>query len=139
MSDNEFLIFVYGENEYCINTSFILEVKTSSDITDVPGNSDRILGMVDFRGEVFTVLNIASILEMPKSDEDFFVVCKEDKNGNRNIIPCTSVIGTAKESNFDKSREKERLGAFLPKSVKDVHSYKNKLVIELNLDTINKL
>ena len=60
--------FRLGEETYAVVASKVHEVLRVSEITPVPGAPDFILGIINLRGNVVTVMDARHAFELPKSE-----------------------------------------------------------------------
>jgi len=64
------LTFRIGDENYAANVLDIHEVvQTNGDIVPVPGTPDHVLGVMNLRGNVITVLDLRQVVGLPR-DED---------------------------------------------------------------------
>lgn len=54
----EFLLF---PETYAIEAAFVKEVLTLKDITPIPGTPDFVMGVINFRGEIISVVNLKNL------------------------------------------------------------------------------
>ena len=59
----EILEFTLGQERYAFPTSFVREVFTLTEITPLPGLPPYILGVVNLRGRILSVMDIRRLLE----------------------------------------------------------------------------
>ncbi|MBI4213795.1 MAG: chemotaxis protein CheW [Chloroflexi bacterium] len=60
----DILVFALGEERYAIETAHVLEVVPLGVLTPVPGTPAFVLGVVNHRGHVLSVLHLGRILEL---------------------------------------------------------------------------
>ncbi len=66
-ADSVFVVkFLLSDEVYGLETSFIKEVLPLKDLTVVPCTPDFILGVINIRGQIFTVINPKKILMLPE-------------------------------------------------------------------------
>ncbi len=64
--DNKtYLSFCLGGEFFGANVRFILEVLKKETITEIPRSEDFIVGIINFRGEIVTVIDLYKKLNMP--------------------------------------------------------------------------
>ncbi len=73
-SKQKLISFNLNEDSYCIPLDYVKEVLKDSTVTNVPGTSDFIEGIMNLRGDYITVLNVKNFLgirskEQIKSDK----------------------------------------------------------------------
>jgi len=64
----QWVTFCIGEETYGIAVMQVREVIRVSDITPVPGADEHILGIINLRGNVVTVLDMHRLLALPPAD-----------------------------------------------------------------------
>ena len=69
------LLFSIAKNKYFIDINALLEIIPYQEITRLPGSSEKIKGITNYRGQIIGVLDLPKILKLP-----------EDKDGNNRII-----------------------------------------------------
>ncbi|MBN2485413.1 MAG: purine-binding chemotaxis protein CheW [Bacteroidales bacterium] len=81
---NTYLSFYLGPTLFGANVKYILEVLRNEQITDIPRSADFIKGIINFRGEIVTVVDFFKKLNMPggtgKSQKIIIVFELPDKN-----------------------------------------------------------
>jgi purine-binding chemotaxis protein CheW len=60
------LVFTLGPERYAIELEDLIEVLPCSGYTEVPGAPQALLGVINLRGDVRPVLDLARVLELPK-------------------------------------------------------------------------
>lgn len=66
---NTYLSFYLGSELFGANVQHILEVLRNEPLTDIPKSKDFIKGIINFRGEIVTVIDLFSKLNMPGDSE----------------------------------------------------------------------
>ncbi len=80
---NSFLSFILNKELFAINVKNVLEVIQGPEITPIPKTSDYIKGIINFRGEVLTVVESRKKFNMPdapKEMEEIIVVLELEVN-----------------------------------------------------------
>jgi purine-binding chemotaxis protein CheW len=81
-----YLSFYMGDELFGANVVYILEVLKGEHITEIPRSEDFIEGIINFRGEIVTVIDFKSKLNLPetnKKDQEIIIVVEllnDDKN-----------------------------------------------------------
>jgi purine-binding chemotaxis protein CheW len=60
------LVFTLGRERYAIELEDLVEVLPCSGYTPVPGAPQELLGVINLRGEIRPVVDLARVLELPK-------------------------------------------------------------------------
>lgn len=87
--DSVFVVkFLLSGEVYGLETSFIKEVLPLKDLTVVPCTPNFILGVINIRGQIFTVINPKKILMLPEKGISEFtkVMILSDENINFGIV-----------------------------------------------------
>jgi purine-binding chemotaxis protein CheW len=61
----QLVVFLLGERYYAFHGDHIKEIVPVTDITYVPGMPDYLLGVINVRGEIESVLDLRSVLSLP--------------------------------------------------------------------------
>ncbi|MBC7818113.1 MAG: purine-binding chemotaxis protein CheW [Planctomycetaceae bacterium] len=73
----EVATFALADERYAIETRFVSEVIRLADCTRVPGTPDFLLGVMNLRGEILSVIDLRKFLDLPArelSDQSRVVV-----------------------------------------------------------------
>jgi purine-binding chemotaxis protein CheW len=62
------MVFCLGKERYAVGLPHLRQVVPLSGLTPLPGASEGMLGVMNFRGEVGTVWDLARLLELPQGD-----------------------------------------------------------------------
>jgi purine-binding chemotaxis protein CheW len=68
--DGEWLKFVLDDQHYALNVSEVKEILCAGDITPVPGAPGRVLGVINVRGNIATVVDARRSLGLPERASD---------------------------------------------------------------------
>lgn len=63
-----FLTFAIGNNWFALDIHKVLEVQRNKEITPVPKTADFVLGIINFRGEILTVVDANAKLSLNKEN-----------------------------------------------------------------------
>lgn len=81
---NSYLSFVLNEELFAITVKNVLEVLQGAEITPIPKTTDFIKGIINFRGEVLTVVESRKKFNMPepeeKPEEEIIIVLELEVN-----------------------------------------------------------
>ena len=71
-SDNliEIIAFEIGGQQFCVRTTAVREIRGWTKSTPLPGSPHEIMGMMNLRGSIIPIVNMASKLGMPPSQPD---------------------------------------------------------------------
>ncbi len=61
-----FLVFDLAGETYCINAQFVREVYPLKDYTSLPGVPSYILGIINVRGQILTIVNLKKLFNLPE-------------------------------------------------------------------------
>lgn len=64
-----YLSFYVGKELFGANVKHILEVLKGEQITEIPRSDDFVQGIINFRGEIVTVINFEKKLNMPSPND----------------------------------------------------------------------
>ncbi|HXG57446.1 MAG TPA: chemotaxis protein CheW [Thermoanaerobaculia bacterium] len=62
----DFVVFELGRETYAIESSFIREIDVLSDLTPLPCTPPFVLGIVNLRGEIVSVIDIRRFFDLPE-------------------------------------------------------------------------
>jgi len=65
-----FVTFWLGTEEYAFDVDHVVEIMRLSHLTPVPGASDELAGVINWRGRTIPVLELAARLKRPASSPD---------------------------------------------------------------------
>ena len=68
--EEQFVIFSIGAEEFGVSISEVLEITRLKDITRVPNGEDFIEGVINLRGRIHVVINLAKKLGLPQKGHD---------------------------------------------------------------------
>jgi purine-binding chemotaxis protein CheW len=78
----EVLAFVLGQEKYGIETRYVREVIPLNDLTPLPGCPPFVMGIVNVRGQVLSVIDIRKLLDLPQrgvGDQDRVIVLRHER------------------------------------------------------------
>ncbi len=102
----QWITFRLGEGVYGVNVLKVQEVLKYTEITPVPGSQDYVLGIINLRGYVVTVINTRTRLGMPPRDIDdeariIFVEVRGHIIGM--LVDCVTEVLSLNTSDVDRS------------------------------------
>ncbi len=102
----QWITFRLGEGAYGVNVLKVQEVLKYTEITPVPGSQDYVLGIINLRGYVVTVINTRTRLAMPSKDIDeetriIFVEVRGHIIGM--LVDCVTEVVSLNTSDIDRS------------------------------------
>jgi purine-binding chemotaxis protein CheW len=62
------MVFYLGRERYAVGLTYLRQVVPLSGLTPLPGATEGMLGVMNFRGEVDTVWDLARLLELPEAE-----------------------------------------------------------------------
>ncbi len=66
----EIIAFEIGGQQFCVRTTAVREIRGWSKSTPLPGSPHEIMGMMNLRGSIIPIVNMASKLGMAPSEPD---------------------------------------------------------------------
>lgn len=80
----EFIVFRVGEQEFCIDITSTREIRGWTQSTEVPHSPDYMMGVINLRGTILPIVNLAKRLGLPSNapgERDVIIVVQvEDRN-----------------------------------------------------------
>ncbi|MCF6149162.1 MAG: purine-binding chemotaxis protein CheW [Candidatus Kuenenia sp.] len=58
--------FLIDYDRYCIPMNYVREVYLIKDITKIPGTPEYVIGIINVRGQIFSVIDIKTFFNIPK-------------------------------------------------------------------------
>lgn len=77
----ECLAFALGQERYGIETRYVREVIPLNDLTPLPGSPPFVMGIVNVRGQVLSVIDIRKLFDLPPrgvGDQDRVIVLRHE-------------------------------------------------------------
>ena len=77
----EVLAFTLGQEKYGIETRYVREVTPMNELTALPGSPSFVMGIVNIRGRVVSVIDIRKLFDLPQrgvGDQDRIIVLHDD-------------------------------------------------------------
>ena len=79
----EFIVFRVGEQEFCIEITSTREIRGWTQSTEVPHSPDYLMGVINLRGTILPIVNLAKRLGLPSAapgERDVIIVAQvEDR------------------------------------------------------------
>lgn len=66
--ERQFITFSLGQSIYGINILAVREIFPSCELTEVPLSSDYVMGLLNLRGQIVTVLDLRKPLNLPPNE-----------------------------------------------------------------------
>jgi len=138
-----FLTFAIGSNWFALNIHKVLEVQRNKEITPVPSTAEFVLGIINFRGEILTVVDANAKLALHKKTEKttpgkIIIIVELDIN-DRKVNAGISVEKVLKVSEvpIDQLKAVPEFGSiYNPEYLYGVFQINEKFVSVLNIDKI---
>jgi purine-binding chemotaxis protein CheW len=86
------LVFRLGDGQYAVELASLREIQGSTGLTAVPCTPPHVAGVLNVRGAIVSVIDIAIILGLPKDTERERVVLL-DRSGMQIGLLVTEVVG----------------------------------------------
>lgn len=67
MSEEQYIVFLLGNEHYAVPITFVQEVIISTNITKIPNPQEFVHGIMNLRGKVITVVNLTKMLGLKES------------------------------------------------------------------------
>ncbi|MBQ6459364.1 MAG: purine-binding chemotaxis protein CheW, partial [Exiguobacterium sp.] len=82
----EIVIFQAGPFLFGINVMKVREIITMLPLTPLPGTPEAIMGLIELRGEVMTVIDLPMVISHPREvgSDDRLIVC--EFNGEKSVL-----------------------------------------------------
>lgn len=122
-SDIELLTFQVGGQEYAIDIMSVREIRGWSNATPLPHAPDFVRGVINLRGTVLTIVDLADRLGMGKtevSERNVIIVVQAEKETVGLLVDAVSDILAIQKSELQAPPEM---------SADDEHSYVSSLII----------
>lgn len=90
---DSYVSFKIGQQLYAVNVQNVLEVLERNELTDLPETPEHIIGVINFRGEIVPIVDLAmrlSLKEHPKKEKITIIIFELDID-NEKIRIGTSV------------------------------------------------
>ena len=101
---SEWVTFRLGEEKYGINVALVREVLKSSEIAPVPGAPYYVLGIINLRGNVVTVIDTRSRFGLPPHDADDatrIVIIEREGQVVGMVVDSVSEVANLRESEIE--------------------------------------
>ncbi len=139
-SVKEYVLFKIGKNTWGIELLLVQEIIKPVPITEVPKAPRGVMGVINLRGEVVPMINLADVMgfEFEKSKKNRVLIVKIGTRTFGFLIEELLEIAYLKEEDVDHIRE--TLPDFAPEFIESVADKDGKIVYILNPeDVINYL
>lgn len=140
-STNTYLSFYLGKELYGANVAHILEVLKDEPLTGIPKSKDFIVGIINFRGEVVTVIDLFKKLNMAEdenAEKPIIIVFELEKNDK--IIKVGVLVNKVKrvfEMDDDKQLPIPEFGKYYnPEYLVGVTKLTDEFVMLLNIEKV---
>lgn len=139
--------FILGEDKFAINLFDVREIVESIRITPLPHAPSHIKGIIDLRGEITTVIDLKTVLQIPKkksegqADSRFIVLDESVTNTKTGILvdDVTSVL-TVPVSDIDQTshtgEEKSYILGIIKKASGDRDDTRKELIIWIDIKNL---
>ena len=82
-TENQGVVFQLGNEEYCMDITFVDEIVERGELTPLPNANRHIEGVMDLRGETTTIFNPQTYFDVDGTDHDadrILILDQEDVN-----------------------------------------------------------
>jgi purine-binding chemotaxis protein CheW len=135
-----FATFRVGEHLCCVDVGEIQEIVPLRKISPVPLAPDEILGLMNLRGRILTIIDLASILEL-KDDGDHregMILVLDASRGNLGLrVDSSSDVLRLREKDFEETPK--TLQGEIRRKIRGAYKLKDSLLLHLNLDELGVL
>ncbi len=134
-----FVTFYMGEFLFGISADIIMEINKDLEITPVPLAEDYILGIMNLRGQIVTVMNLAKKIKLHReiTPKINLIIKNEDEE-----VPVSFVvenIGDILEIPVNKlEKTPDRLEGLDKEYIKNVYQLPDRLVLMLDVEKVTK-
>jgi len=92
-SGSEFVTFIIGEQEYCIDIMSLREIRGWTPATALPDSPDYVKGVINLRGSVLPIIDLAKRLDLMSAEpsERSVVMITQIGEGSRLIWPLPAI------------------------------------------------
>jgi len=135
-NESEFEVFVFsvGEQEMAFDVDHVSMVIERPEITPVPKSKSTVLGVMNLRGRIVPVINLAMSLgvEFGKSDDEKVVVVNWEEMEVSFLVNKVKGVMRCNESEVEKLQELAKFG----EKCKGIIKKGNELIVYLNIGKI---
>ena len=82
----EYLLLVVKDKYFAIDVESIIEILRPKDITEIPEVPEYILGVMNIRGHIGTVVSLRKMMQYKEMGEELQEFILEIKNGHANWV-----------------------------------------------------
>ncbi|WLR52093.1 chemotaxis protein [Bacillus tianshenii] len=132
----EIVEFGVGKNEFGINVIKVKEIINPVQVTVVPHAHPAVEGIIQIRGEVVPVVNMATVLGFPQSEEpqkDKFIVCEFNKT---KIVFHVHTVSQIHRISWDLIEKPSEMYSGLESQVIGVIKMNGKMILMLDYEKI---
>jgi purine-binding chemotaxis protein CheW len=136
----KFVTFLLGEENYAVNASSVNEVLRHTEITPVPGSPSYVLGIINLRGDVLTVIDIREVFGLePKelSPQSRIVVVELEGYAVGVLVDRVAEVVDLNETQIEPSPNtgNDQAGLFM----QGVYHYENELLVLVDFANLANL
>lgn len=82
----QMVLFTMGERYYVTSAEYIEEVIDTTTITPVPLSEPSVAGLINLRGMVMTVIDLATLLSLPRSEQNRNILVMRKENEKKGLL-----------------------------------------------------
>ena len=136
-----YLAFKVGNELFAMQIENVIVVLRKQEITSVPKTTDYIAGIIQFRGEIISIVSAKMKLNVPdgeKSEKPVIIVVEFENNNKRSKMGILGdkVIGVLNIPENEIKPVMEFGNYYNPEFLKGAFKYREKLFTILNVETI---
>jgi purine-binding chemotaxis protein CheW len=103
----QYLTFLVGEKPYCVEITYVDEIRVASDISEIPNAAKFLLGVTNIRGQVIPIFDLKARFNLGKSEVDtkkVIIVCSVEDQDIGILVDSVSDIIHVKPEEIKESK-----------------------------------
>lgn len=136
----KFVTFMLGDETYAVNASFVNEVLRYTEITPVPGAPDFVLGIINLRGDVLTVIDTREVFGLSSHEvtsQSRIVVVELEDYAVGVLVDRVAAVVDLQEGSIEPSPNTGNDSA--ARFIQGVYHYNDDLLVLVNFSKITTL
>lgn len=131
MAQSRFLIFELSRQRFCVNALHVVEVIDIPSITSVPLSEEHVVGVLNFRGDVVTVVDLGAYLALNKANPKGKIVIVSNNSQKYGLL----VDEVSKIEDIDKFDSPESFSVNM-KYLSGIYNDSGKIILLLDLNKL---